>query len=57
MFVFPDAAKISSNNMNVTYGNVQFTEVKTEFDELYSAGLINNMFGNSSRQDTFIPES
>ena len=48
-----DAANFLSRNMNASCGNVQFTEVKIESDELFS-----NMIDNNSSNDTeSIPES
>ena len=43
--------------MNGSCGNIQFTEVKIECNELFSAGIITNMVDNNSRQDTVVPES
>ena len=43
--------------MNVSNKNVQMTELKIESDELFSAGIITNMFDNNSRQDKVVPES
>ena len=55
MFVFPDAANVC--NMNVSNENVQMTEMKTESDELFSAGIITNMACNNSRQGKVVLES
>ena len=43
--------------MNVSCENVQMTEIKIESEELFSAGIITNMVGNNSTQDTVVPES
>ena len=43
--------------MNVSNENVQTTEVEIESDELFSAGIINNMVDNNSIQDKVVPES
>ena len=57
MFIFPDAANIFSNNINVSHENVQMTEVKNESDEFNFAEKITKMADNNSRQDKVASES
>ena len=57
MFIFPDAANIFSNNINVSHENVQITEVKNESDEFNFAEKITKMADNNSRQDKVASES
>ena len=51
MFIFPDAANILSNNINVSLENVQMTEVKIKSDEFNFADKNTKMADNNSRQD------
>ena len=57
MFILPGAANIFSNNINVSYENVQMTEVKDEFDEFNFAEKITKMTDNNLRQDKVASES
>ena len=57
MFIFPDAANIFSNNINVSHENVQMTEVKNESDEFNFADKITKMTENNSKQGKVVSES
>ena len=57
MFIFPDAAYIFSNSINVSHENVQMTEVKNESDAFNFAEKIAKMANNNSRQDKITSES
>ena len=57
LFIFPDAANIFSNNINISHENFQMNEVKNKSDEFNFAEKITKLADNNSRRDKIASKS